>query len=168
MQGCQPSGSAHRLQQLLAVVDHLANGSEAALVGQLGLKAGGIQLRRRQQRFFAQGAAFEQERCELIGSDGGGIEQARFRVGCSLLATTPRGTGGRGLRLAGRRDPLQECACRLITGVLGHQLTAERLSQQRRRQPFDELAGGRESFHFPSGFCPPARQALGSRHVNRL
>jgi hypothetical protein len=61
-------------------------------VEQLGLKAGGIQLRRRQQRPLAQGAAFAQQLgqqswWERFGWGWGGIPIDQFRVGCSLGAS---------------------------------------------------------------------------------
>jgi hypothetical protein len=67
-----------------------------------------------------------------IGRDGGGNSNTRFSVGWSLPASTPRGLGCSGLRQAGRPDPFEQHARWFVVGVLGHQLTAERLGQQRR------------------------------------
>ena len=114
-------------------------------MGQLGLKAGGIQLRRRQQRPLAQGAAFAQQRGEPIGSDGGGINRARCRVGCNLPPPAPRGFARISFRLAGRPDPFQQHARRFVVGVLGHQLAAEGLGQQGWGEAIDDLAGGGEA-----------------------
>jgi hypothetical protein len=68
-----------------------------------------------------------------------------IRVGCSLLATTPRGFACAGLRLAGRPNALQENTRRLVAGILGHQLAAERLGQQGWGEAIDDLAGGMEA-----------------------
>ena len=119
-------------------------------MGQLDLKAGGIQLRRRPQRPLAQGAAFAQQLGQQIWGERfgwcwGGIAIDRFRVGCSLGATTPRGFARTSLRLKGRPNPVQQNTRRFIAGILGHQLAAEGLGQQGWGEAIDHLAGGCEA-----------------------
>lgn len=112
---------------------------------QLPPKPPRVQLRSRQQRPLTEGAAFPQQAAQQIGRDWGGIQRELVRVGCSLLPPAPRGLASTSLRLSGRPDPFQQHARRFVVGILGHQLAAEGLGQQRWGEAIDDLAGSGEA-----------------------